>query len=58
MVPETGRRVPRARQDNRLRRGPRYESAGGILPELEVAVLVARVLGARERDVKNFLALS
>ena len=53
MVPETGRRVPRARQDNRLRRGPRYELIGKMGTELEVAVLVARIFGAREEDVKK-----
>ena len=50
---ETGRRVPRARQDSGLRRGPRYRLAGEVGPELASAVLVARILGAREKGVKK-----
>ena len=50
---ETGRRFPRVRQGNG--RGRRFELAGKMGPELEVAVLVARVFGTREKDVNIFL---
>ena len=54
MVPETGRRFSRVREDSGLRCGRRHEFAGKILPELASAVLVARVCGTREKDVKKY----
>ena len=54
-MPETSRRFSCIRQD--IRCGRRYEFTGRILPELETAVLVARVFGTREKekDVKKYV---
>ena len=45
MATETSRRFSRVREN--IGRGRRFELAGKMGPELEVAVLVARVFGTR-----------
>ena len=52
MESETSRRFSRVRKNNG-RRERRYKLAGKMGPELEVAVLVARVFAKNTRDMKK-----